>query len=255
MKVYPNVKINLGLHVLRRRPDGYHDIETLFLPYFGMSDCLEITPSRGREGTFRIDGGDWPAESDLAVRAWHLLEKDFDLPPVDICLEKRTPVGAGLGSGSSDAAFTLRAVSEMFSLGLSDERLAGYAARIGSDCAFFIYNRPMLGRGRGEQLSPFGPVLDGFGIRVGIPDGVRVSTREAYSGLAPREPGVGRPPLLDALARPVQEWKDCLVNDFEQSVFSLHPEIRALKERMYAEGAVYASMSGSGSAVFGVFPL
>lgn len=253
MTVYPDVKINLGLGILRRRPDGFHDIETLFVPYRGMSDRLEISESHGPRATITVEGGDWDPETDLSYRAYLLLASEFGLPPVDIYLEKRTPVGAGLGSGSADAAYTLRALSEMFSLGLSDARLAGYAARLGSDCAFFIYDRPMIGEGRGERLSPFDLPLDGYSIRVEIPEGVRVSTREAYSGVVPRDGSPGHIPLRDILSRPMEEWRGLLVNDFEPSVFAAHPEIAELKRKLYDEGAVYASMSGSGSAVFAIF--
>ncbi|NLZ20054.1 MAG: 4-(cytidine 5'-diphospho)-2-C-methyl-D-erythritol kinase [Bacteroidales bacterium] len=249
MLVYPNVKINLGLSVLRKRPDGYHDIETLFVPYFGMSDVLEIVPA----GAFRFVGSDnvtW--DDDLCVRAYQLLKADFDLPPVEIRLTKRSAVGAGLGSGSADAAFTLMTLTEMFHLGLEDWQLADYAACLGSDCPVFIYNRPMFGTGRGDVLTDYDLDLSAFEIRVEVPEGVRVSTSEAYSRVVPRE-RVALPSLREALRYPAEMWPDVLYNDFEPSVFSIHPEVEALKKRFYADGAVYASMSGSGSAVFGLF--
>lgn len=251
MRVYPNVKVNLGLSVLRRRPDGYHDIETLFLPYFGITDEIELFASPD----FRFEPSpnvSWT--DDLTVRAYELLKSDFDLPPVTIRLNKLAPVGAGLGSGSSDAAFTLRALNELFGLGLTDAQLAAYAARLGSDCAFFIYNRPMFGEGRGEILTPYELDLSGLEIRVAFPSGVSVSTKEAYSNVIRREESSERLlPLREVLQRPMGEWKDLLLNDFERSVFPLHPEIEALKKEFYAQGAIYASMSGSGSAVFGIF--
>lgn len=255
MIAYPNVKINLGLSVLRKRLDGFHELETLFVPYFGISDKLEITESASSQPSIQLIGADWPAESDLSFRAYQLLQQDFNLPAVDIVLEKRSPVGAGLGGGSADAAFTLSMLSEIFSLGLSKEQLAEYAAKLGSDCAFFIYNEPMLGEGRGELLSPYETdFLSDYEIRVELPKGVSVSTKEAYSGIVPREKMLSGPmPLKQALSLPVSEWKDHLVNDFETSVFALHPEIAALKQSFYDQGAVYASMSGSGSAVFGLF--
>ena len=250
---YPNVKLNLGLHVLRKRPDGYHDLETLFVPYMGISDVLEL--NEAPEDTIDIQGGTWDIYTDLCWRALGLIKADFDIPPVRIDLLKRAPVGAGLGSGSSDAAFTLKMLNSMFSLGLSDEALAGYAARIGSDCAFFIYNTPMLGEGRGEVLAPFDIDLSAYDLRVEIPAGVSVSTREAYSGIVPRDKCglAGGPSLREILGLPVEQWKDALVNDFEKTVFSVHPEIEALKESFYDRGAVYAAMSGSGSSVFGIF--
>mgnify|MGYP003321819911 CR=1 FL=1 len=239
MITYPNVKVNLGLSVLRRRPDGYHDLETLFVPYFGIHDTLEITPlgqwsSKG--GTSfqttapaekvsititRKEGVDWEPMSDLTVKAYELLDADFNLPPVKIRLEKTSPVGAGLGGGSADAAFALRMLSEMFSLDLDDETLAGYAARLGSDCAFFVYNRPMIGTGRGEILEPYDLDLSGYELRVIVPQSIAVKTAEAYRGITPRALMATQPaPLMEALARPVEQWKDCLVNDFETTVFA-----------------------------------
>lgn len=255
MTTYPNVKINLGLSILRKRPDGFHDLETLFVPFFGIKDRLDIEPAKGTESSIRIVGGSWDPQTDLCWRAYKLLQADFDLPPVDIVLEKKAPVGAGLGSGSADAAFTLKMLSEMFALGLDDEALAGYAARLGSDCAFFVYNEPMWGEGRGEMLQPYdASFLDKYEIVVEFPQGVSVSTKEAYSAVLPRERMAQAPlPLREVLALPVEQWRELLVNDFERSVFPLHPEIPALKQSLYDRGAVYASMSGSGSAVFGLF--
>lgn len=254
MLLYPNVKINLGLSILRKRPDGFHDLETLFVPYFGLSDELEVLPSTRPESSIELIGGDWDPQTDLSYRALKLMEADFGIPSTHIRLTKRTPVGAGLGSGSADAAFTLKALNEMYDLKLSDETLAGYAARLGSDCAFFIYNRPMLGEGRGEVLSDYPIDLSGYEIRVETPYGVKVSTKEAYSGVIPRDRrDKARAPLTGVLELPIEMWKDELVNDFEESVFPQYPQIAALKADFYDQGAVYASMSGSGSAVFGIF--
>ena len=249
MQVYPNVKINLGLSVLRRRPDGYHDIETLFVPYFGMTDVLEINPSDELRFV-ASDNVTW--DDDLTLRAYSLLSADFDLPPVEIRLEKRSAVGAGLGGGSADAAFTLMALADMFKLGLEDWQLADYAACLGSDCSFVIYNRPMLGEGRGDVLTDYDIDLSAYEIRVEVPEGVRVSTSEAYSRVIPRE-RLALPPLREALRYPVEMWPDVLFNDFESSVFPIYPAVEQLKRKFYADGAVYASMSGSGSAVFGLF--
>lgn len=296
----PNVKINLGLNVLRRREDGFHDLETLFVPYTGISDTLEIIAgddysrtsaslfakyasqvpsSQGSlkpEGVFgvetpevtapklvqsmtedgrvmitiaRAEGVDWDPLKDLTVKAYQILAEDFKLPPVKIFLEKTSPVGAGLGGGSADAAFALKMLDEMFALGLSEETLAGYAARLGSDCAFFIYNRPMIGEGRGEILSEY--LLDiPYDIQVITPAGIAVSTKDAYSGIRPHEPEV---PLREALSRPAEEWDGILVNDFEETVFAKYPELAAIKQSLYDCGAVYASMSGSGSALFALY--
>ena len=248
MLSYPNVKINLGLSVLRHREDGYHEIETVFVPYFGLHDTLEIEKS----DSFRLEikGGSWEPESDLTAKAWHLLASEYGIGPVHIRLTKGSPVGAGLGGGSADAAFALRMMSEIFGLALSDDTLAGLAARLGSDCAFFIYNKPMKGKGRGEILEPYSIDFCGREIRVVVPDNISVSTREAYSGIVP---GVPETSIFEVLKRPVQEWKGLLVNDFEKSVFAAHPRLAAIKEKLYSEGAVYASMSGSGSALFGIF--
>ena len=193
---------------------------------------------------------DWDPLKDLTVRAWQALSADFDLPSVKIFLEKTSPVGAGLGGGSADAAVALRMLDKLFGLGLPDETLAAYAARLGSDCAFFVYNRPMFGEGRGERLSPFDLDLSSYSIRLVIPEGISVSTAEAYRGIVPAIPET---PLREVLRQPVSTWKEGLVNDFESTVFALHPRLAQLKEQLYAEGAVYAAMSGSGSALFGLF--
>lgn len=255
MKVFPNVKVNLGLNVLRRREDGFHDIETLFVPYLGIRDSLEINPSDSFSIRIEKDGGvDWDPMTDLTVRAYGLLRDDFGLPPVSIVLGKHAPVGAGLGGGSSDAAFALKALDAMFSLGLSEQRLAAYAARLGSDCAFFVYNRPMLGSGRGEILEDF-PLMDidygqgegNYLLKVEVPEGVSVSTAQAYRGIVPAIP---ERPLREILGQPAGQWRGLLVNDFEKTVFAVHPSLAAMKEEMYRSGAVYASMSGSGSSLY-----
>ena len=292
----PNVKINLGLNVLRKREDGFHDLETLFVPYFGINDTLEIIVgddfSRTSAALFgkygnaqtdeglpclvqgmsedgklmitiaRAEGVDWDPMKDLTAKAYMMLAEDHALPPVKIFLEKTSPVGAGLGGGSSDAAFALKMLDGLCSLDLTEQQLADYAARLGSDCAFFIYNRPMIGEGRGEILSEtpqeaagslsFLTTQDGaYHIEVVTPAGIAVSTRDAYGGICPHLPEV---PLRDALKRPVEEWDGILVNDFEETVFAKFPELAAIKRSLYDSGAVYASMSGSGSALFAIYP-
>lgn len=251
MIAWPNVKLNLGLKVLRKREDGFHDLETVFIPYSEIHDTLEIVPCEGKTRFV----ADVPWTNDLTEQAYNILKTDFDLPPVEIRLTKESPVGAGLGGGSADAAFALRMLSNMFSLGLDDASLASYAARLGSDCAFFVYNRPMLGTGRGEILTPIELDLSKYDIKVVTPD-VHVSTKEAYGGIVPRDrrPAMERDEdLMTTLSRPVEEWKDYLVNDFEDTVFKVHPELAAIKQSLYDVGAVYAAMSGSGSALFGIF--
>ena len=274
MIAYPNVKLNLGLHVVRRREDGYHDLETLFVPYLGLHDTLEIitgddfsrTSARLQE-TYRAEqlaqgitpdgklmvtiarkeGVDWDPLKDLTVKAYGILAEQYKLPPMKVYLEKTSPVGAGLGGGSADAAFALRMIAELAGLELSDGELADYAARLGSDCAFFIYNRPMLGTGRGEILEPFDIDLSGYRLDVIVPEGISVSTADAYRGIVPKVPDL---PLREVLAHPVSEWKGLLVNDFETTVFAKHPRLAEIKQSLYDDGAVYAAMSGSGSALF-----
>lgn len=298
MIVHPNVKVNLGLNVLRRREDGFHDLETLFVPYFEIADVLEIVAgddySRISASLFarygmpsgcdaresagpqqlvqgisedgklmitiaRKEGVDWNPLEDLCAKAYFLLAEDFALPPVKIFLEKLSPVGAGLGGGSSDAAFALKMLNEMFSLGLDERALAGYASRLGSDCAFFVYNRPMFGSGRGEILEPydlaesidFGKNNDvTFELKVVVPENISVSTADAYRGIIPAVPDV---PLRDILALPLEKWAGNLKNDFETTVFARHPELKRIKDSLYDSGAVYAAMSGSGSALFGIY--
>ena len=273
----PNVKINLGLSVLRKREDGFHDLETLFVPYHGISDTLEIIVgddySRTSAAIFgkyasemiaqgisedgklmitiaRAEGVDWNPMKDLTAKAYQILAADFDLPPVKIFLEKTSPVGAGLGGGSSDAAFALVMLNELCDLELTKKQLAGYASRLGSDCAFFIYNRPMIGEGRGEILTDYDIDLEGYDLQVLTPEGVAVSTKDAYSGIRPHLPEVS---LREVLARPVDEWDGLLVNDFEETVFAKYPELAAIKRSLYDSGATYASMSGSGSALFALY--
>ena len=275
----PNVKINLGLNVLRKREDGFHDLETLFVPYFGIKDTLEIitgddfsTTSAmlfakyngveqglvqgiSEDGKLMItiarkEGVDWDPLKDLTAKAYFILAEDFNLPPVKIFLEKTSPVGAGLGGGSADAAFALKMLNELCELGLSEAQLAGYASRLGSDCAFFIYNRPMIGEGRGEKLTEHDLCLDDYDLQVITPAGIAVSTKDAYAGIRPHMPEVS---LRDALARPVEEWDGILINDFEDTVFAKYPALAAIKRSLYDCGAVYASMSGSGSALFAIY--
>ena len=272
---YPNVKINLGLHVLRRREDGFHDLETLFVPYPGISDCLEIVTGEDYSRTLaglkerygslaqgvspdgklmitiaRKEGVDWDPIKDLTAKAYGLLAVEYKLPPMKIFLEKRSPVGAGLGGGSADAAFALRAISALAGLGLSDAELASFAARLGSDCAFFVYNTPMLGTGRGEVLEPYSIDLSPYRTEVVIPEGISVSTADAYRGITPRIPAKG---LREVLSQPISTWREALKNDFEETVFAKYPALSSVKERLYASGALYAAMSGSGSAFFALY--
>lgn len=278
MTTYPNCKINLGLHVVGRRPDGYHDLETLFLPVPDLCDELEITElpteaasSSGAAQAPRMTQSgialDNAPDDNLCIRAWRLLHDEFAIPPVHIRLEKHIPFGAGLGGGSSDAAFTLRMLNDMFSLGLGTADLERRAARLGADCAFFIQNRPAYATGIGDRLEPieWNTESGKWKIVIEIPDGEHVSTKEAYAGLklpgcSPSQGelseglrGKQRPDLRQAIRRPIGEWRHLIVNDFEASVFPAHPAIAALKDDFYRRGALYASMTGSGAAVFGIF--
>ncbi len=245
MILFPNAKINLGLHVIRKRPDGYHDIETLFYPVPGLCDVLELVHADRFE--MHCHNAEIAGEN-LCEKAWRLLAARFDIPPVAIHLYKKIPMGAGLGGGSADAAFTLTGLNTLFGLNLPQDELAGLAAQLGSDCSFFVYNRPMLARGRGEILSPIDFELNRT-VRI-FPQPVFVSTRDAYAGITPREP---ERDILSVLKHPVEEWKDLLVNDFEETVFAKYPSLAHAKKALYYDGAVYAAMSGSGSALFAIY--
>lgn len=260
MITHPNCKINLGLHVVGKRPDGYHDLETVFLPVTDLCDELEITVAAPSDGAAQaprmIQSGivlDNAPEDNLCTKAWRLLHEEFGIPAVDIQLRKNIPFGAGLGGGSSDAAFTLRMLNMMFTLDLTDDDLERRAARLGADCAFFVKNQPAYATGIGDQLSPIAIDLSAYRIVIEIPDGEHVSTKEAYAGIDRSRFGQPRPDLREAVRRPIGEWRQLIVNDFETSVFPTHPAIAALKEEMYRRGALYASMTGSGAAVFGIF--
>lgn len=252
-KARPYCKINLGLHVVGRRPDGYHDIETIFVPVRTLKDTLVIHESpapRMIQDGIALDNA---PEDNLCMKAWQLLHDEFGVPPVTIHLKKEIPFGAGLGGGSSDAAFTLQLLNARY-LKLPRPMLHERAARLGADCAFFLYDRAAYATGIGDQLQKCpGLNLSGYRIIIGIPQGEHVSTKEAYAGLNPELFGTQRPNLLEAIRQPIEEWRHLIVNDFEASIFPSHPAIAKLKEEMYQHGALYASMTGSGAAVFGIF--
>ena len=261
MVTFPNCKINLGLHVVGRREDGYHELETIFLPVHDMCDELEIVEAesgkRREESSMEQEGIalDNPPEDNLCMKAWRLMHEEFGIAPVHIRLKKNIPFGAGLGGGSSDAAFTLKMLNEMFSIGLGEDELERRAVRLGADCAFFVRNRAAYATGIGEKLEPIDWEVERerWKVMIEIPEGEHVSTREAYGGLKSERFGKSRPDLREAIKRPIEDWRGLIVNDFEASVFPTHPAIAALKEEMYRRGALYASMTGSGAAVFGVF--
>jgi len=248
MVSFPHCKINLGLNVVSKRPDGFHNVETCFYPV-PRTDILEIIPSS--EFLFTQSGISVPGIQDdnLCIKAYQLLKKDFGIGNVKMHLHKITPLGAGLGGGSSDAAFALRLLNSIFDLKLSTEHLKKYASQLGSDCSFFVEDIPMMGTGRGEILSPATTRLIGLYLVLTKPD-VHVSTAEAYSGIVPQKTGFS---IAEILKLPIAEWKSKLKNDFEKSIFEKYPLISDLKEKMYSCGAAYAGMSGSGSSVFGLF--
>ena len=247
---FPNAKINLGLRVIRKRTDGYHDIQTLFFPV-GLSDVLEIVPNHAQTANIEVTGlvpeGD--PQSNLCMKVWEILHKEKGIPGVDMYLHKQIPSGAGLGGGSSDAAFALKMLDRLFDLSLTEEQLKEYAVRIGSDCPFFLYNCPMAAQGRGEVLSRVGVDLNGYYLVLVIPP-LHVPTREAYAQITPAEPPE---PVQKTVLRNIELWREHLVNDFEEPAFKKYPLLADIKNRLYQAGAVYASMSGSGSALYGLF--
>ncbi|GAB3176880.1 4-(cytidine 5'-diphospho)-2-C-methyl-D-erythritol kinase [Telluribacter humicola] len=258
MVVFPNAKINIGLHITEKRPDGFHNIESCFYPV-GWADALEIRPSESlsfQSSGLPIPGATTPgattpetALNNLCVKAYHLLARDYSLPPVDIHLLKAIPIGAGLGGGSADAAFTIRALNGLFDLKLTIAQQQDYARTLGSDCAFFIENQPKYCYGKGDQFEDIDLRLTGKWI-VLVNPGLHISTAEAYAGVKPAQPATD---LRQLLQQPISEWRTTVVNDFEASLFPIYPELPHLKDQLYELGALYASMSGSGSTVYGIF--
>ena len=252
MIVHPHAKINLGLRVVAKRADGFHDLETLFYP-IQLHDILEIVENKSaKKGTcdFSLSGMNLEDDgNNLCFQAYMMLHKDYSLPGIKMHLHKHIPVGAGLGGGSSDAAFTIRTLNELFDLRLSNEKMKAYAANLGSDCAFFIEDVPAFATGRGELLENFDISLANYHI-VLINPGIHVSTALAYGGV---KPNVSNGEMKTSLAGTPVSWKTDVVNDFEAHIFESYPEIAAIKEKFYLEGALYAAMSGSGSSVFGIF--
>lgn len=248
MITFPNAKINLGLNVVSRRSDGYHNLETVFYP-INLCDALEFVPAT--KTSLNVAGlpvaGD--IEQNLVVRAFRLLQRDFQLPELEIALLKNIPMGAGLGGGSADAAFMLKMVNEHFHLALSAEQLETYAAKLGADCPFFISNKPVFAAGIGNEFTALEVSLKGYYLVLVKPD-VHVSTAEAYAHVACQRWQV---PLMEVMAMPLEKWRHYLVNDFEASVFVAHSELATIKQQLYDAGAIYAAMSGSGSTLYGVF--
>ena len=253
MITFPNAKINLGLNIVEKRPDGYHNLETIFYP-INLQDALEVTrrENNDKEYTLHISGSplEGEPEDNLVVKAYKLLKKDYPgLLPVDIPMNKHIPAGAGLGGGSSDAACMIKLLNDKFSLGLSTERMEEYAVKLGADCAFFIRNKPVFATGIGNLFEPVELSLKGYHIILIKPD-IFVSTRDAFAEIKPVRPAVS---LKEIVKQPIETWKSSMKNDFEDSVFKKFPEIAAIKDELYDLGAVYAAMSGSGSSVYGIF--
>lgn len=249
MITFPNAKINLGLDVVEKRPDGYHNLETVFYP-IPLYDILEITKSED-EFSFTMHNAEFEGNDNdnLVVKAYNILAEDYDMPKVKMSLYKNIPTGAGMGGGSADAAFALKMLNNIAGLNLSDEKLEEYAARIGADCAFFIKNKPAYATGIGNILTPVDCDLTGYYMVVAKPD-IHISTKEAYALVNPEYP---QNALAEIIKKPVDEWKGLMKNDFEKSVFAKYPSVRDIKNKLYDMGAIYASMSGSGSAFFGIF--
>jgi len=245
---FPNAKINIGLNVVSKRSDGYHNLETIFYPV-KLADALELADAEKMQFSasgIEIDGN---PESNLVVKAYQLLRADFNLPPIKLHLHKIIPFGAGLGGGSADAAFTLKMLNTHLNLKISSEELQKYAAQIGADCPFFIENKPVFATGTGDRFQPVNLDLSEYEVLIVKPD-ISVSTPEAFKNIVPQKPSFN---LKEIEKLPIEEWRSFIKNDFEKSVFEKYPEIKKLKNTLYEMGAVYASMSGSGSAVFGIF--
>lgn len=245
-----NAKINIGLQIIRKREDGYHDLQTVFYPTDFFTDTLRISPANA-EILFKMDSKENlgnPCDN-LCIKAFRMLQQDFGISNVEIFLTKGIPSGAGLGGGSADAAFTLKMLCNIFQLPVSEEKMVEYALQLGSDVPFFLYNTPMYATGRGEVMAPASVDLSNYQLKIVKPD-IHISTKEAYAGVTPCESEIFLPEVLQ---QDVHTWKEVVVNDFEASLFEKFPELKTVKEQLYQEGALYASMSGSGSAFFGIF--
>ncbi|MBE0638170.1 MAG: 4-(cytidine 5'-diphospho)-2-C-methyl-D-erythritol kinase [Bacteroidales bacterium] len=250
MVLFPNAKINLGLQVTQKRSDGFHNIETIFYPV-PLCDALELVVAGDKKFEFSSSGIEIPGnkEDNLCIKAWRMLEKDFSLPPVKIHLHKTVPIGAGLGGGSSDGAFMIKLISRVFSLELSTGTMEEYARQLGSDCPFFIQNQPVFAYGKGDQFEKLSLDLSGYLMIIVKPD-VYISTMDAYAAIKPSTAEVQLPVVI---SNSIHQWRHHLSNDFEQPVFEKFPSIQHIKSQFYNYGAIYAQMSGSGSAVYGIF--
>jgi 4-diphosphocytidyl-2-C-methyl-D-erythritol kinase len=250
MVVFPNSKINIGLNITAKRVDGFHDLNTLFYP-LSLADCLEIIPSVDGKTTFTSSGIPIPSDGskNLCEKAYALLHAQFGIQAVKIHLHKVVPIGAGLGGGSADASYTLMLLKDMFSLDISKNTMIELAAVLGSDCAFFIENTPSMATGRGEILQPIPFSLKGMYLVLVMPP-IHIGTKEAFAGIKPQNPDYD---IFEMTRQPLSEWRGKVINDFENGIFTKYPQIAQIREKLYDLGAEYASMSGSGAAVFGLF--
>lgn len=253
MIIFPNAKINIGLNIVEKRSDGFHNIESVFYPV-PLCDALEIVENK--EGSeqiiFSSSGIEIPGDTsdNLCVKAYHLISQEYALPKIKVHLHKHIPIGAGLGGGSSDAAFFIRLLNEQFELGLEWGEMHHYARQLGSDCSFFVSNKPAFAVGKGDEFESLSMTLLGYHIVLVYPN-IHINTAKAYSGVKPKK--AIRSLEDDALNLPIEDWKDAIHNDFEDSIFPQFPEIKAIKEKLYSLGAAYAAMSGSGSTLYGIF--
>lgn len=251
MICFPNAKINLGLNIVSKREDGYHNLETIFYPIM-VKDALEIIEKPNLENDIFIESGiktGTNSDTNLVMKALELLRTQYQIPPMEVHLLKKIPFGAGIGGGSADAAFMLKLVNSKYSLGASSKDLAEIAAKIGADCPFFIYNKPMFASGIGDKLEEVDISFENYSLILIKPE-IFVSTKDAFSAIEPSQPSIS---LKDIIKCPIEEWKDLMINDFEKSIFPKYPMIEHIKQKLYALGAVYASMTGSGSSVYGIF--
>jgi len=247
MIVYPNAKINIGLNVLEKQVDGYHKISSVFYPVNELFDILEIFPSK--DFSFSSSGIEIPGNDNLCIKAFDLLHSDFKIGNVTMHLHKLIPIGAGLGGGSSDGAFVLKALNELFKLELSSVELEKYALQLGADCPFFIENLPKYVTGVGENMMSIDFDLSSYKLKFIFPK-IHISTIDAYKFVIPNQPKKG---LLDLVNQPIENWKRNVKNDFEVAAFLKYPQLNKIKKKLYADKAIYASMTGSGSVIYGVF--
>ncbi len=250
MVTFPNCKINLGLNILRKRSDSFHDLETIFYPIH-LNDVLEIIPATDNKTGLTVTGLSAGKESEnLCMKAWHLIKKDYpQLPAIKIHLHKVIPLGAGLGGGSADAAFVLQLLNKIFNLNIPEKKLFDYSLQLGSDCPFFLVNKPCLATGRGEKIELVNISLSDYQLMLVYP-GIHINTGEAFKEIVPSVPSKK---IAEIINQPIASWEDELQNDFENFAFKKYPDLKKIKDELYSSGAIYAAMSGSGSTIFGIF--